>query len=53
METCRECGEDLKLDFNDFLVCENEDCKKSNPDTFNQIDHIEQQNIINQIMDNT
>ena len=53
METCRECGEDLKLDFNDFLVCENEDCKKSKPDTFDQIGHIEKQNTINQIMDNT
>ena len=53
METCRKCGEDLKLDSNDFLVCENEDCKKSKPDIFDQISHIEKQNIINQMMDNT
>ena len=53
MQTCMECGEDLKLDSNDFLVCENEDCKKSKPDTFDQIGRIEQQNLINEMMDNT
>ena len=30
-----------------------EDCKKSKPDTFDQIGRIEQQNLINEMMDNT
>ena len=29
MQTCMECGEDLKLDSNDFLICENEDCNQN------------------------
>ena len=53
MHTCIECGEDLKLDSYDFLICENKDCKKSKPDTFDEIGRIEQQNLINEMMDNT
>ena len=53
MDICLECGEDLKLDSNDFLICNDNDCKESKSSTFDKISHIEQQNLINQIIDNT
>ena len=53
MDICLECGEDLKLDSNDFLTCDDKNCQKSSSDIFNQIDHIEQQNLLNQMMDNS
>tara|TARA_R100001244_G_C5118716_1_gene122962 strand:+ start:231 stop:392 length:162 start_codon:yes stop_codon:yes gene_type:complete len=52
MDICKECGEDLKLDSNDFLSCDNGDCEKSKPNQFDQISHLELQNLINQQMDN-
>lgn len=55
METCKECGENLKLNNNHFLVCENEDCELFKPnkmDGFDQISHVEKQMILNQQMNN-
>ena len=53
MDICHECGEDLKLNSNDFLSCDNSDCKKSKPNQFDPIGHIEKQNLVNDQMDNT
>ena len=53
MDICHECGEDLKLNSDHFLSCDNGDCEKSKPNQFDPIGHLEQQNLINQQMDNT
>jgi len=52
MDICKECGEDLKLNSDDFLSCDNGDCEKSKPNQFDLISHLELQNLINQQMDN-
>jgi len=53
METCRGCGENLKLDDNDFLTCENKDCELSKPSKmsgFDLIDHLEKRMLLDQQM---
>jgi hypothetical protein len=53
MDICHECGEDLKLNSDHFLSCDNGDCEKSKPNQFDPIGHIEKQNLVNDQMDNT
>jgi len=53
MDQCRECGENLELTWNDISKCENNTCdlyfKK---DQINSINHLENQKILNDKMDN-
>ena len=54
MDQCRECGEDLELTWNDISKCENNTCdlyfKK---DQINSINHLENQKVLNDKMDNS
>jgi len=54
MSSCRECGENLGLTWNDISKCENKVCDLYfEKDQVDPVDRLEKQIVINQEMDNT